>query len=278
MQMRKFTHWRLILLFLCIDSCVFAAQPQQTNTQIEMISPDSNTTVKVESSKKEKFKLLNEKMQKLASMSHRNWDEYEQGARDLIKQFPDQPEGYQYLMVEIEYGPHTKVRALAKTMLDSSTPEQFKSLAKGFIYRLDSIGKPVTMQFVALDGREVDLAKMNGKMVLIVFWGIDCAPSVAALSEIKTAYDKYHAQGFEVIGISFDSDKARLVRFIKDKQYPWPQYFEDKQGVDNKYAQEFGIYTIPQMLLVDKKGCLRLGPYPTGPLIETCITNLLAEP
>jgi peroxiredoxin len=217
-------------------------------------------------------------MKKLGSNVQRNWDEYEHGARELIKQFPDQPDGYQYLMVEIEYGPHTKARALAKTMLDSSTPERFKSWAKGFIYRLDSIGKPVTMQFVALDGREVDLAKMNGKVVLIDFWGTDCPPCVAALREIKTAYNKYHAQGFEVIGISFDSDKARLARFIKDKQYPWPQYFEDKQGMNNKYAQEFGIDAIPHMLLVDKKGCLRLGQCRTGPLFETYIANFLAEP
>ena len=80
---------------------------------------------------------------------------------------------------------------------------------------------------------------------------------MAELPRVKAAYDKFHAQGFEIIGISCDTDKEQLNRFLKEKELPWPQYYDGQQQTKNKFAQEFGVDGIPQMFLVDKKGYLR---------------------
>jgi len=98
---------------------------------------------------------------------------------------------------------------------------------------------------------------MKGKVVLVDFWSTTCVPCVAELPRVKAAYDKYNPQGFEVVGISCDTDKDELASFIKEKGFPWPQYFDGKQQEQNKFAQGFGIDGIPHMFLVDKKGCLR---------------------
>jgi thiol-disulfide isomerase/thioredoxin len=269
MRLHKFNFVALILVISCITSCLDNVYSQQSNAQIEVIAPVSNDD--------QKFNILVEKMRKLQGNTQKNWDNYEQGARDLIKQFPEQPDGYQFLINEILFGKREKALALAKELSGMSAPEKYRLWAKGFIFRHDSIGKPVMMQFTSLDGREVDLAKLKGKVVLVDFWGTACVPCVAALPTIKTAYDKYHQQGFEVIGISYDSDKARLTRFVKEHEYPWPQSFEGEQGVDNRFAQEFGVCGIPHMLLLDKKGFLRNGDFHTGPTFEASITELLNE-
>jgi peroxiredoxin len=73
---------------------------------------------------------------------------------------------------------------------------------------------------------------------------------------VKAAYDKFRGQGFEVIGISCDTDKEQLNKFLDEKGFPWPQYFDGK-GFGNKISQSFGIDGIPHMFLVDKKGLLR---------------------
>ena len=98
---------------------------------------------------------------------------------------------------------------------------------------------------------------MKGKVVLIEFWATDCPPCVAALPALKDIYKKFRAQGLEVIGISCDTEKAKLGKFIKRKRVPWPQYFDGKSQMDNRIAQAFGINGIPHMMLVDKQGCLR---------------------
>jgi peroxiredoxin len=69
---------------------------------------------------------------------------------------------------------------------------------------------------------------------------------------LKT-YGKLHDKGFEIVGISFDEDKAKLEAFTKEKGMTWPQFFDGK-GWKNEYGQKFGINSIPRMWLVNKKG------------------------
>lgn len=204
------------------------------------------------------FKLLTGRIQRMTSDPRKNWDDYEQTARELIKEFPDRQEGYDALINEMQFGDSRRAAMLAEEMAGGSAPQNYKHWASGFLYRAGLFNKPVILHFVAMDGREVDLSKMRGKVVLIDFWGTACVPCVAELPQIKTAYDKFHEKGFEVIGISFDTDRARLQRFIKENGLSWPQAFEGKQGLENKYGQEFGIRAIPAVLVLDKSGCLPL--------------------
>ena len=213
-----------------------------------------------------------------------------EGAWGLIKDYPDRENGYQDITMAIEEyeydGKPAKSRALADEFIASSAPEKYKLWTKGFLNRLDSRGKPVSLQFTAVDGREVDLAKMQGKVVLVDFWGTRCRPCVAELPRVKAALEKFHAQGFEVIGISCDTDKEELERYVKQHDITWPQYFNGKQRDDNKFTVEFGIDGIPHMFLVDKKGFLRFDnvrasdkyhPKSDTTSFEEKIARLLAE-
>jgi thiol-disulfide isomerase/thioredoxin len=113
--------------------------------------------------------------------------------------------------------------------------------------------KPVDLQFTAVDGRQVDLAKLRGKVVLIDFWATWCPPCRAISPDIVAAYNKYHSQGLDIIGISVDSDKSALIAFTKAEGAPWPQYFSD-DGSDNPIAARFGVEMFPTLFLLDKKG------------------------
>jgi thiol-disulfide isomerase/thioredoxin len=115
--------------------------------------------------------------------------------------------------------------------------------------------EPLEIKFTALDGREVDLAKLRGKVVLIDFWATWCGPCIAELPRVLEAYKKFHEQGFEIIGISFDQDKEALEKMIKDRGMAWPQYFDGK-GWKNDFGVKYNIHGIPAMWLVDKQGRL----------------------
>src|SRR5205807_7170582 len=133
--------------------------------------------------------------------------------------------------------------------------DELKSAAEGLLKKFEALGKPLDIHFTAVDGREVDLKKLKGKVVLVDFWATWCGPCVAELPHVKDAYEKLRSKGFEIVGISFDKDKEKLVNFTTTEKMAWPQYFDGK-GWQNKLGQEYGINSIPAMWLVDKKGKL----------------------
>ena len=181
--------------------------------------------------------------------------EYEKSLRELIKDYPHDDKAYDMLIIFAAESSDDKARSIANEVLAEPVSDSVKEKAQAILRRLDAVGKPLDIKFTALDGREVDLSQMKGKVVLLDFWATWCGPCVGEIPHVKEAYEKLHPKGFEVVGISFDNEKGRLTDFVQTHDMPWPQYFDGKQW-QNKYGVEYAIESIPTMWLVDKNGNL----------------------
>ena len=183
--------------------------------------------------------------------------EMEKGARALQKEFPKRPEVYGMLLQVASNSEGDQARKIAHEIVDNAAaPDDVKDAAKGLLKKLDALGKALAIKFTAVDGREVDLNKLQGKVVLVDFWATWCPPCVAEVPNVRAAYERLHPKGFEIVGVSFDQEKEALEKFVAKEKMTWPQYF-DGQGWQNQFGREFGITGIPAMWLVDKKGVLR---------------------
>lgn len=116
-------------------------------------------------------------------------------------------------------------------------------------------GEILDIAFTAIDGREINLADMKGKVVLVDFWATWCVPCLKAMPGLKAVYDEFSERGFEIVGISLDSDREKLESYIEKEALAWPHYFDGK-GWENDIAARYGIESIPSTFLIGPDGTI----------------------
>ncbi len=123
--------------------------------------------------------------------------------------------------------------------------------------RLGILGKPLVLEGTLVDGKELDWEPYKGKVVLVDFWATWCGPCLRELPNVLKLYQQYHSKGFEIVGVSLDTDKERLEKFLEEKEIPWQNLFshdEENQGWQHPLAQELGVTGIPHTILIGRDG------------------------
>lgn len=119
------------------------------------------------------------------------------------------------------------------------------------------IGKPAKDFTVdLLSGETFTLSKQKGKVVLIDFWATWCPPCVKGIPHLKEFYEEYKSKGFEVLGISLDSDGKAVDDYVKKEALTWGIVFSGNGWLDET-AKYYKVNLIPSYWLIDRKGILR---------------------
>jgi peroxiredoxin len=152
--------------------------------------------------------------------------------------------------------------------------EQLEAVKK--IQRSLAIGtKFPDFQEKDITGKPMSIANYKGKVVLVDFWATWCGPCVMELPNVLATYQKHHAKGFEIVGISLDQMEQKLTDFTKAQNMPWQQFF-DGRAWQNKLAQKYGVNSIPATYLLDGEGKI-IGKDLRGEDLEKAVAAALAK-
>ena len=72
--------------------------------------------------------------------------------------------------------------------------------------------------------RSVQLSDLEGKGVMLNFWGTWCKPCEAEMPYMETLYPEYNDKGIEIVAVSLDSTELVINRFIDKHDLTFPVF------------------------------------------------------
>lgn len=120
--------------------------------------------------------------------------------------------------------------------------------------------KAPDFRLVNMNGEEVSLESLRGKVVVIDFWATWCGPCKASFPGMQRAVNKYEKS--DDVAFVFidtwengepDAKKANVKKFIDSKAYTFNVLFD----LDDKVVASYGVSGIPTKFVVDKNGLIR---------------------
>ena len=144
---------------------------------------------------------------------------------------------------------------LAAIMLMAVSPSvaqaqnQDEEIAKTTIVKKGDKAPDFTVEMV--DGSNVQLSKLKGKVVVVNFWATWCPPCREELKHVqKELIDRFKGKNFTFLPISRGEKKNVVEAFRKKMNYTFPMGLDPQQSIYKLYASNY----IPRNFVVDKDG------------------------
>jgi peroxiredoxin len=103
-----------------------------------------------------------------------------------------------------------------------------------------------------LNGTRVKLSSLRGKIILLDFWSITCAPCIHEMPMVEAIGESYKTKDVVLLGISFDqSDKSK--KWLLQHQHSLPTLTDTYFAVSDLYT----VQGIPSLVLVGRDGKIK---------------------
>jgi len=193
--------------------------------------------------------------------------------------------GEAFLQRLIHAGRYDEARRACDLFLRDDADPAVKEHFAARLARINLLEKPAPpIAAEDVDGRPASLADYRGKVVLVDFWATWCPPCAADAQTFRNLYDRYHAKGFEILGVNLDAGRqgtrdaartqAAVRQFLLQYRIPWANVPNGTGAAD--FAKAYGVSDLPTNFLIDRDGKV-LQVEQSGAALEKAIGGALGE-
>jgi thiol-disulfide isomerase/thioredoxin len=133
------------------------------------------------------------------------------------------------------------------------------------------------------DGKQFDLDKWRGKVVVVDFWATWCVPCREGLPALREVYQRNHERGMEMVGFPLEHDppsankkakpselarergrvtRQQLKKFVDKNEMRWPQVVLDDAEQRDVVRKKHNVDSVPTFFVLDREG--RVVSWPDG--------------
>ena len=118
---------------------------------------------------------------------------------------------------------------------------------------INEIPKPISpIIFTDFSGNEINLEDYHGKLVVINFWAIWCAPCKREMPSLDRLYQSDDFKNLQVFPVNMERpNKLKTKKFFKDLKIKKLEIYFDSEL---NFLKEFKLRGIPITVLINKKG------------------------
>lgn len=106
--------------------------------------------------------------------------------------------------------------------------------------------------FTTMEGQQIRLSDLRGKIVLINFWATSCGICLKEMPDLIQTYQQYRKRGFEVIAVAMHYDQPGDIKaYIRKLGLPFPVVFDRDGSLAREFDQVGGT---PTTFIIDRSG------------------------
>ncbi len=129
--------------------------------------------------------------------------------------------------------------------------------------------------FKTITGKQISLASLKGKPVIVTFWATDCPSCMKEIPLFIDLYAQFHQQGLQIIAVAMTYNPPNLVvEMAKNYRIPYEIVLDPKSRI----AKTFGnVSIIPQTFFISKHGQIvfeQMGLFDLKKLTQLITKNL----